>query len=328
MKKKAVLITAMGKETFTTEQTARLELAGEITYCKALDPIPADRLVLLLGDADVAGLTPRSVPSIDGTWVNRLPKLIGIAVFATGVDYIDMELLEERGITLSNLPEYSTISVAEHTIGLLLTLSRRIHLSQDRVRGRVPAGTSVKGWELRGKTIGLVGLGRIGGYVAELAKAFGMRVIGCDPKADKGDSVIKVSMAELLASSDVVSLHYPSSWGGSHSFGAHELQQMKPGSYLINVSRSALVDDAAVVVSIQEGHLKGYAVDDRFSLAGEPLAGRHIAEGRILQTGHTAWYSSEVIDRGYDTWVDHVVDLLTGNTNHTVTNKGRDFSVR
>lgn len=328
MKKKAVLITAMGKDTFTAEQIARLELAGEITYFKALEPIPAERLVLLLGDADVAGLTPRSVPSIDGEWVNRLPKLRGIAVFATGVDYIDLELLEQRGITLSNLPEYSTVSVAEHTIGLLLTMSRRIHLSQDRVRGRVPAGTSVKGWELRGKTIGLVGLGRIGSYVAELAKAFGMRVIGFDPRPDKGDSVTKVSMEELLASSDVVSLHYPSSRGGSHSFGSHDLQQMKPGSYLINVSRSALVDDAAVIASIDKGHLKGYAVDDRFSLAEEALARRQIAEGRILQTGHTAWYSEEVIDRGYDTWVDHVVGLLSGNVKHTVTNKGRGFSVR
>ncbi|GGD83354.1 NAD(P)-dependent oxidoreductase [Paenibacillus nasutitermitis] len=318
MKKKAVLITASGKDNFTPEQISRLELAGDITYHTALDPIPAGRLVDLLQEAEVAGLTPRSVPSIDASWITQLPRLRGIAVFATGIDYIDLELLEEKDITLSNLPQYSTISVAEHTIGLLLTLSRRIHLSQDRVRGRVPAGTSVKGWELRGKTLGLIGLGRIGSYVAGLAQAFGMNVIGCDPREDRGQGLAKVSKEELLASSDIVSLHYPSSWGIGHSFGAHELYRMKQGAYLINVSRSALVDNAAVVTSIDEGHLKGYAVDDFFSLAGDTLAQRQIAEGRILQTGHTAWYSEEVIARGYDSFVDHVAELLRGASLGTV----------
>jgi len=316
LKKKAVLITASGKNSFTAEQISRLELAGDIAYYTALDAIPAGRLVDMLQEAEVAGLTPRSVPSVDASWIQYLPKLRGIAVFATGIDYIDLELLEEKGIALSNLPQYSTISVAEHTIGLLLTLSRRIHLSQDRVRGRVPAGTSVKGWELRGKTLGLIGLGRIGSYVAGLAQAFGMNVIGCDPREDRGQGLHKVSREELLASSDIVSLHYPSSWGMGHNFGAQELYRMKQGAYLINVSRSALVDNAAVVASIDEGRLKGYAVDDFFSLAEDNLAQRQIAEGRILQTGHTAWYSGEVIARGYDTWVDHVVELLRGDTRH------------
>ncbi|WP_052702792.1 2-hydroxyacid dehydrogenase [Paenibacillus beijingensis] len=319
MSKKAVLITAMGRGNFTPEQAARLERAGQITYIKSLEPIPPAELAALLMDADVAGLTPRSVPSIDASWIEQLPKLRGIAVFATGVDYIDVELLEERGIKLSNLPEYSTVSVAEHTIGMLLTMSRRIHLSQDRVRGRVPFGTSVKGWELRGRTIGLIGLGRIGRYVSELAQAFGMRVVGYDPIADRGAGVTKVSLEELLASSDVVSLHYPSKWKGAHHFGQSQLRQMKPGSYLINVSRSALVDDAAVVASIEAGYLKGYAVDDRFSLAGTAAADRLVAEGRILQTGHTAWYSEEVIERGYETWADNVIGLLTDRPQHLVT---------
>ncbi|MFC5650665.1 2-hydroxyacid dehydrogenase [Paenibacillus solisilvae] len=321
-RKKAVLITAQGRATFSPEQQARLEEAGTISYVEALHPLSHDQLITLLQDTDVAGLTPRSVPSIEREWLARLPRLKGIAVFATGVDYIDVQWLEDNRIQLSNLPEYSTVSVAEHTIGMLLTLSRRIHLSQDRVRGRVPAGTSVKGWELRGKTIGLIGLGRIGGYVAELAQAFGMRVLGYDPKADDAGDVVRVSIEELLASSDIVSLHYPAAWQGTFSFGESELKKMKSGAYLLNVSRSALVDDAAVIQVIAQGHLRGYALDDRFSLAEDAAAQRLIAEGRILQTGHTAWYSQEVIDRGYDTWVDHVIGLLTDNPQHVVTGGG------
>ncbi|MFC4778822.1 2-hydroxyacid dehydrogenase [Paenibacillus sp. GCM10023252] len=316
MNKKAVLITARGRDTLTADQAARLEKAGEITYYSALEPLMADELIERLRDADVAGLTPRSVPSIDGSWVNRLPRLKGIAVFATGVDYIDMRLLEERGITLCHLPDYSTYSVAEHTIGLLLTMSRRMHLSSDRVRGRVPAGTSVQGWELRGRTIGLVGLGRIGSYVAGLCQAFGMRVIGYDPylEGNPPAGVRLVSLDELLVSSDIVSLHYPSDWHGGQRFGRDELHRMKPGAVLVNVSRSALVDDAAVIDAIERRQLRGYAVDDRFSLAerGERL----IAEGRIVQTGHTAWYSEEVIERGYHTWVDNIISLLDGQPHH------------
>ncbi|WP_274648846.1 2-hydroxyacid dehydrogenase [Paenibacillus humicola] len=312
MIRQAVVITAKGRESFTPAQTARLERAGRVEYVRALDPIPPDRLASLLENADVAGLTPRSVPSIDEGWIRRLPRLKGIAVFATGVDYIDTELLRERGIALRNLPDYSTVSVAEHTIGLLLTLSRRIHLSQDRVRGRVPAGTSVRGWELCGKTIGLVGLGRIGGTVAKLASAFGMRVIGFDPRQRNEEGVAAVDMEELLASSDIVSLHYPSSWSGAQTFGAPQLERMKRGAYLINVSRAALVDDRAIIDAIDAGRLYGYALDDRFSLADDSRARKQIEEGRILQTGHTAWYSNEVIERGHDAWVDNIADLLRG----------------
>jgi phosphoglycerate dehydrogenase-like enzyme len=323
--KQAVLITARGRSTFTSLQQARLEEAGGITYAEALHPLTNEQLVTLLQGADVAGLTPRSVPSIDREWLAKLPSLKGIAVFATGVDYIDVQWLEDNQIQLSHLPEYSTVSVAEHTIGMLLTLSRRIHLSQDRVRGRVPAGTSVKGWELRGKTIGIIGLGRIGSYVAQLAQAFGMRVLGYDLREEDVNDVVRVArvaLEELLASSDVVSLHYPAAWQGTFSFGEPEMQLMKSGAYLLNVSRSALVDDRAVIHSIAQGHLKGYALDDRFSLAADETAQRLISEGRILQTGHTAWYSQEVIDRGYDTWVDHIIGLLNDDPLHIVNGNG------
>ncbi|MCQ6561086.1 2-hydroxyacid dehydrogenase [Paenibacillus mendelii] len=315
MKRKAVLITAMGEQTFTAGQRARLEAAGIIQYHRSLSPLSPEQLTTLLKDADVAGLTPRSVPVIDKESLGGLTKLKGITIFATGVDYIDTAWLEKQGIALVNLPEYSTISVAEHTMGLLLTLSRRIHLSQDRVRGRVPAGTSLRGWELRGKTIGLIGLGRIGSCVAELAAAFGMRVLGYDPRPERAAAVTRVDLEELLTSSDIVSLHYPSSWGSSHSFGASQLSLMKQGAVLINVSRSALVEDEAVVDAIEQGRLRGYAVDDRFSLADR--AQQLIAEGRIVQTGHTAWYSDEVIERGYEAMVNNVIGLLTGDSEDT-----------
>ncbi|MFC3800023.1 2-hydroxyacid dehydrogenase [Cohnella sp. GCM10012308] len=310
---KAVVITARGRSTFTETQAARMERTADVRFLSEEKPIPPDELVDLLKDADVCGLTPRSVPSIDGSWLSRLPRLRGIAVFATGVDYIDTAWLRERGIALSHLPEYSADSVAEHALGLMLTMSRRIHLSQDRVRGRVPPGTSVLGFELRGKTLGIVGLGRIGSRVAELAAAFGMRVLACDPRGKSAAGVRMVGLDELLASSDIVSLHMPAQWHGPAAFGEAELARIKNGATLINVSRCALVDPYAVVHAIEEGRLRGYAVDDLFPIADkDERAARQIAEGRLLQTGHTAWYSVEVLERGYETWVDNICGLATG----------------
>lgn len=310
---KIVVITAQGRKTFSEEQASKLESHAEVSFGAALGRLSEDELVARLSEADYAGLTPRSVPVIQESWVGRLPRLKGIAVFATGVDFIDTEYLRKRGIKLSHLPVYSTESVAEHTIGLLLAMSRRIHLSQDRVRGRVPSETSVLGWELRGRTIGIIGLGRIGSRVAELAAAFGMRVLGYDPFRQSERAAL-VSMDELLASSDIVSLHFPAQWHGSAAIGREELARMKPGATLLNVSRCALVDPLAIVEAIDAGALKGYAVDDIFPIGtADERALRQIAEGRILQTGHTAWYSEEVIERGYDTWIDNLIGLAKGN---------------
>ncbi len=315
---KIAVITAQGRNTFTEQQAARLEAVAEVAFSSAMEPLSTDEIVARLGDADYAGLTPRSVQVIDESWLGRLPGLKGIAVFATGVDYIDVEYLKHKGIALSHLPEYSTESVAEHTLGLLLTMSRRIHLSQDRVRGRVPAGTSVLGWELQGRTMGIIGLGRIGSRVAELARVFGMRVLGHDPKR-KAEGVPNVGLEELLASSDVVSLHFPAAWQGEAAFGDRELAAMKPGATLINVSRCALVDPSAVVQAIAAGTLRGYAVDDIFPLGdSDERARKQIDEGRILQTGHTAWYSQEVIQRGYDTWMDNLIGLAAGKPQNLV----------
>jgi phosphoglycerate dehydrogenase-like enzyme len=314
-KKSIVVITAKGRGTFTEQQAAKLESTAEVQFDKALEALSADEIVARLNGADYAGLTPRSVQAIDASWLERLPRLRGIAVFATGVDYIDMSYLQHKGIVLSHLPEYSTESVAEHALGLMLTMSRRIHLSQDRVRGRVPAGTSVLGWELAGRTIGIIGLGRIGSRVA---RAFGMRVLGYDPKRTI-EGIPHVGMEELLASSDVVSLHFPAVWQGEAKFGEQELAGMKPGATLINVSRCALVDPVAVVHAIKAGLLRGYAVDDIFPHdPSNVLAQQYIAEGRILQTGHTAWYSQEVIQRGYDTWIDNLVALAKGKPQNVV----------
>ena len=313
---RVTLVTAAGPATFTPAQRARLEQTAEPLFHETRLPLEAAELAGLAEGSSVLALTPRSVPSLGRETIARLPRsLRGIAVFATGVDFVDVEALEGRGIALANLPDYSAASVAEHTLGLLLTLSRRLHLSRDRVLGRVPAGTSVRGFELAGKTIGIVGLGRIGGRVARLAEAFGMRVLVADPRLN-GKGLGSHGLRDVFAASDVVSLHLPRRYGQGPLVGWAELDAMKPGALLLNVSRATLVDEAAVAAALADGRLAGYALDDRLSArrAAEGL----IAEGRIVESGHTAWYSDEALARGLAEWVENIVALVEGRARNLV----------
>jgi phosphoglycerate dehydrogenase-like enzyme len=310
------LVTAAGAGTFTRAQRARLEEAAESVFHKRWLPLEAAELAGLAQGSSVLAVTPRSVPSLGRGTIARLPlSLRGIAVFATGVDFVDVGALGERGIALANLPDYSAASVAEHTLGLLLTLSRRLHLSRDRVLGRVPAATSVRGFELAGKTMGIVGLGRIGGRVARLAEAFGMRVIAADQRLN-GKGLGSHGLKDLFAASDVVSLHIPRRYGQGPVVGWAELSIMKPGALLLNVSRAALVDETAVVAALADGRLAGYALDDRLSARQE--AEGLIAEGRIIESGHTAWYSDEALARGLEEWVENIVALVEGRPRNLV----------
>lgn len=312
--RRAALITAAGAAPL---QRARLEQAAESVFHARALPLGTAELACLAEGASVVAVTPRSVPTLGRETIACLPSsLRGIAVFATGVDFVDVEALAKRGIALANLPDYSAISVAEHTLGLLLTLSRRLHLSRDRVLGRVPAHTSVRGFELAGKTIGIVGLGRIGGRVARLAEALGMHVLAADPRLSRGGNPPAHGLQDLLATSDVVSLHLPRAYGQGPLLGAGELRALKPGALLVNVSRAALVDETAVVAALASGHLRGYALDDR--LTAREKAERLIGEGRIVESGHTAWYSDEALARGLEDWVENVVALVRGTPRNLV----------
>lgn len=177
MKPRAYVLSASGASNFAEDDRSLLEHAAEAVFLAVRRPLSAGDLSSLAGDAEYIALTPRAVPRLDRTVIEALPRLRGISIFATGVDHVDLHALQRRGIQLANLPDYSTISVAEHAIGLMLTMSRRIHLSNDRVRGLVPPDTSIRGYELYGKTLGIVGCGRIGSRVARLAEAFGMNVL-------------------------------------------------------------------------------------------------------------------------------------------------------
>ncbi len=179
-----------------------------------------------------------------------------------GLDNIDCEAAKEKGIQVANTPAATSISVAEHTFGLMLAAVRqhgRANLSMKEHKWEKKA---LSGTELYGKTLGLIGLGRIGREVAKRALAFGMKVIAYDIIKIEADLDVKqVSLAELLAQADIISLHLPLTKDNKHMIGKPEFERMKDGVILVNAARGGIVDEAALLEALNSGKVRAAAID-------------------------------------------------------------------
>ena len=252
--------------------------------------------------------------------IERLPRLKYIGVLATGYNVVDTEAAREHGIVVTNVPAYSTMSVAQMVFAHLLTVTNRTeHYAVLNRDGRWTTSQDFCYWdteltELAGKTMGIVGLGNIGSRVAEMARTFGMKVVAYTSKA--ADSlpagVEKRSMDELLAESDVVSLHCPLTDSTHHLICRETLLKMKPTAILINTGRGPLVDEQDVADALTENRLKAYCADvlsEEPPKADNPLL--HQANAYI--TPHIAWATKEARMRLIDVAVSNVKAFVEGN---------------
>ncbi len=209
---------------------------------------------------------------ITPTLLDRLPDLRIVAVHGAGYDQVDVEACTERGVLVTNAPGANANAVAELTLGSMLSLLRRIPETAERVRrDRVWGEARHTGGELRGKTLGLVGIGQIGGRVAELAKAFGMKVAAHDPGIANKDiracGIKPMAFDALLGAADIVSLHAPQMPATHHLIGRRSIGKMKKGAFLVNLARGPLVEEVALIRALESGRLAGAALD---VLEGEP----------------------------------------------------------
>jgi len=303
------VLAARGTSSFSMRQLAELSGVSNLTVHAVPSRLVNSEIVSLCSDAEVLGITRRATINIDEGLVEGLPDLRGIAVYSSGYDWIDLAAMDRRNIAVSILPDYSTQTVAEHTWGMILTMSRRLHLSDRVAAGDLPGHISLRGWELSGKTLGIIGLGRIGKAVARIAAAFSMNVVYHDRQDLKSDLGSACSFKEILSSADVVVLSCSCDRGAAPVIDSSAVEEMKQGAYLVNPARPALADNDAVLKAVRGKRLAGYAVDERVYTRAQ-LAG--VEPGRILQTAHTAWYSNEAIERGTQCWSDNLVAMAQG----------------
>jgi D-3-phosphoglycerate dehydrogenase len=206
-------------------------------------------------------LLVRGRTRVDRELLGRASKLVVVGRVGVGLDNIDVEFASRLGIKVVNAPEALTNAVAEHTFALLLAVVRSIYQACLTMKRGEWSKYEFMGWELRGKTMGVVGCGRIGMRVAELAKAFGMKVYGYDViQAGKPISFID-DLEELLGMSDVVTLHLPLTSETRHIIGGRQLGAMKRSGVLINTARGALIDQAELIRALREGRIAGAGLD-------------------------------------------------------------------
>ncbi len=221
---------------------------------------------------DCHALIVRSATTVDEALIARAPGLKVIGRAGVGLDNIDVESATKRGIVVFNAPDANTVAAAELTMALMLALARKVVDADRSVREGVWDRTSFRGIELRGKTLGLVGAGRIGGEVARRARAFDMTVIANDPylDGDRADNlgVELVDLEQVVTTSDFISVHVPLNEETRGLVGEQLLSRVKDGCFLVNASRGGVVDESALVAALETGKLGGAALD---VFATEPL---------------------------------------------------------
>ncbi|MEJ5250489.1 MAG: hydroxyacid dehydrogenase [Chthonomonadetes bacterium] len=267
--------------------------------------------------------------------LDALPQLRLILTMSTGYDHIDLDACRQRGITVCNVPHYGENTVAEHTFALILSLSRKLHAAYFQgLRGEYDL-RALRGFDLYGKTLGVIGAGSIGLHVIRIARGFGMRVLAYDTRPQRLLADVLgftyTDMDTLLAESDIVTLHVPATPATHHLINRDTLRKMKQGALLINTARGAVVDTEALLWALEEGILAGAGLDviegeelitEESALLKKPLAEatlRQVVQAHLLLrrenvvfTPHIAFNSQEAVERILDTTLENLQAFLKG----------------
>jgi D-lactate dehydrogenase len=233
-----------------------------------------------------------------------------IALRSAGFNHVDLVAARALDMTVARVPAYSPYAVAEHAVGLILALNRKLHRAYNRVREGNFALNGLRGFDLRGRTVGVIGTGKIGAVFARIMLGFGCRVLAFDPEPSpesRGLGVAYVSLEELLRASDIVSLHCPLNEHTHHIIDARRLALMKRGVMLINTSRGALVDTRAVVAALKSGQIGHLGIDvyeEEEHLFFEDLSTEIIHDDvfmrlltfpNVMVTAHQAFFTEEAL---------------------------------
>jgi len=287
---------------------AKAGLAGDVRT-------DLSRAALLEAIGDYDALVVRSATQVDRELLAAGKRLRVVGRAGVGLDNVDVKAATERGVLVVNAPSGNVVSAAEHTIALLLALLRKIPEAQNSLKAGEWKRTKFVGTELQGKVVGLVGLGQVGARVAARLRPWRVELLAFDPYVTPERAselgVTVVSLDDLLAKADIVSLHTPATAETTGLFGAERFAQMKAGALLVNVARGALIQDAALLAALDSGHLGGAALDvftveppKDFTLMKHP---------KVLCTPHLGASTVEAQDRVAVETVEMLVEALSGS---------------
>lgn len=329
--------------------TARLPGLDQSFREETLDDVTVASLTPDERDAEIISVFIRS--EVSRAVIERLPNLRLVCARSTGFDHIDLDYCNERGIAVANVPAYGENTVAEHTFALLLSLTRKVHKAYIRTSGGDFSLAGLEGIDLKDRTLGVVGTGRIGLHVIRIAKGFGMNVVAYDVKAAPILGEVLgfqyVPLDDLLRRSDIVSLHVPLLPQTRHLMNRERFATMKRGSYFVNTARGGVVDTDALIWALDEGILAGAGLDviegeelvaeeDRYldeKQAGEKmrvLAQQYVLLRRenVILTPHMAFFSREAEERILETTAENISGFLAGQSRNLVSAPPADVQRR
>lgn len=291
-----------------------------------------------------AGLTPHTVPAARGAPAVALfvsddagaPVLRALhaagtrllALRSAGFNHVDLDEAARLGLTVARVPAYSPFAVAEHAVGLMLALNRKFHRAYSRVREQNFALDGLMGFDMHGKTAGIIGTGKIGQCVCAILAGFGCRLLAFDPVANPACTALGaryVPLNDLYAASDIISLHCPLTPSTRHLIGADALASMKPGVMLINTSRGAVVDSRALIAAIKAGRVGSVGLDvyeeegDLFfrDLSAEVIRDdvfvRLMTFPNVLITAHQGFFTREALTAIARTTIDNISAFQRGS---------------
>lgn len=292
-----------------------------------------------ISDAEAIALFIRS--SVTEEILDMLPELRIISTLSTGYDHIDLETCRKRDITVSNVPDYGDNTVAEYAFGLILALAKKFKPTFERAERGIFSRSGLSGSDLHGKTLGIIGTGKIGSNVVRMGWAFGMSVLGYDLKRNyeltEKYGLEYLELDELLRKSDVISLHVPYNSSTHHLLDEDSLRLVKPSALIVNTSRGKVIDTSAIAEALREGRLGGAALDtfegeevwlEEEFLRRDDLAAISLKQAmesffilrseKVILTPHNAFNTKEAMDRILVTGSENIIKFFEGKPQNVV----------
>lgn len=305
------------KTNFTPEQLDKLSKFESVVFSSSGKELTEDDLIKHASSADILALDPDNFGGFEKAKsrvtkvAESLPHLKGITLTTTSFGWVDLGYFKKRNVPVCNVPGYSRESVAEHTLAMLLNMAKRIFVTDRRTQKG--AYRIEMGFELRGKTLGIIGLGSIGTATAELAKGIGMKVIAYNRSQKTYPGAEMVSLNELLSRSHAIAIHITHEDNNHHLINENAISLLKPGVIIANTADREAVDEAAMANALKDGKVDSYAVEVE-EMKNTPLAN---VENAFMLKGF-GWHTKEALQNLFQIVVDNIESLIKGNPQNKI----------
>lgn len=304
------IVIFLPKNDFTVEQQKLLSNVGEVLYLNPPIEHPLDELIKLANGTDILCIDPDNFSGFENTkdkvtkLLETLPDLKGLALDTTSYGWVDLDYCKKRNILVSNCPGWSREAVSEHVLALLLSLAKNIiKLDRKTKKGEYKLE---QGFELKGKTLGVIGVGNIGSRVAELAKGIGMKVIGYNHSPKKIEGIeMKNSLDELLLEADAISINSTHRDENINLISINQINKMKNGVIIVNLADREMVNEKDMAEALKSGKVFGYAYEGG-DLENTPLANLD----NVIDLKPFAWYTKEALVNLYQVLTNNIIALV------------------